>query len=275
MTSNSYSTARMWALTKRYAVENRRNILISLGVMFGLIFLVSLLFTKSCPHDYYWRNQERGSILWIIYAFIAGLTATIIGSLTFSSMSTKSGRISNLMLPAKQSEKFISQCLLYVGGGNIALIISLLIADTLSALIFGFTPGWYCLAEALDLTDIIRDPQLGFKFLFAITFGGLWLFLFSQAIYVLGSALWPRKSFLKTYVALLAVQIIIPIIIPWRWISHGLGNFMRWFDLQQFTPFQGWIMVWGIVIILYALLAGVYYLAWKRFRSLEIVKKFL
>ncbi|MCM1310385.1 MAG: hypothetical protein NC301_05080 [Bacteroides sp.] len=275
MISNSYSTARMWALTKRYAVENRRNIFITLGVMFGIIFLMSLLFTKTCPHDYDWRDSERGAILWIIYAFIAGLVVQITGSLTFSSMSTKSKRISNMMLPAKQSEKFISQCLLYVIGGNIALILSLILADTLSSVIFGFVPGWYYLPQNLDISDLITDLPYGLNILFVAIFGGMWLFLFGQAIYVLGSTLWPKKSFLKTYIALFALQIIVPILMPWNLIGDGFNVFAHWFEGKEFTSLQGWLMVWAIIIFLYALIVGVYHLAWQRYRRLEIVKRFL
>lgn len=275
MISNSYSSARMWALTKHYAVENRRNILITLGVMFGIILLVSILFTKACPRDLPMHGAERGSILWLIYIFIAGLACTILGSLTFSSMSTKSKRISNMMLPAKQSEKFVSQCLLYVVGGNIALILSLLLADTLSAIIFGFAPGWYYIPDAIGIADIIRDSDLGINFLLAICFGGLWLFLFGQSFYILGSTLWPRKSFLKTYIALFALQIILPILMPWGLIGNGLEGFVNYFDGIHFSSLQGWLMVWCVMIFLYALLAGVYFLAWQRYKRLEIVKKFL
>ena len=38
--------------------------------------------------------------------------------------------------------------------------------------------------------------------------------LFAQSLYVVGSALWPKYSFAKTFVALLSIQIILPIILP-------------------------------------------------------------
>lgn len=275
MISDKFSCARMWALTKRHAVENRRNIFISVGVMFGIILLISLLLTKSTDHDYDWRGSERGAILWMIYIWVASLVVQIAGSLTFSSMSTKSKRISNLMLPAKQSEKFVSQCLLYVVGGNIALILSLILADTLSATIFGFAPGWYYMPQYISLSDFDNSIPHVINFLTLSAFGVLWFFLFGQAIYVLGSAWWPRKSFLKTFVALFALQILIPVIIPLGTFFDVAGDLMKWIEAKDFSVNQVLAAGWCVLIFAYCLIAGIYALAWQRYKRLEIVKKFL
>lgn len=274
MISNSYSTARMWALTKRYFVENRRNILITLGVMFGLILLFSIVMTKSMySYDCAARDQERATILWVFYAWFAAIIVQVLGSLTFSSMSTKPKRISNLMLPAAQSEKFVSQCLIYVVGGNAAMLLSFFLADALSAMTFGCVPGWTMIAKFLDLGMLITENPKIIQGAIALWFGILWLYLFGQAIYVIGSALWPKKSFLKTFIALFAIQIALPIIVPFDILTDLLPDFCKW--LYSFDNNGIATLLWIAVAIAYALLAGVYFLAWQRFRRLEIVKRFL
>lgn len=265
----------MWALTKRTVVENRRNILITLGVMFGMILLVSVLFTKMFEHDYDWRGEERGAILWLVYAWISAIVMQITGSLTFSCMSTKSKRIANLMLPARQSEKFFGNCLIYVVGGNLALILSLILADSLSAMIFGFAPGWYYLPQNLDFSEIIAEMPYACNFIAICVLGLLFFYLMGQSIYVLGSAWWPRKSFLKTFVAIMALQIIIPIITPWGLLAHSASDLIKWIDNCQIPSSYAIAAAWSILMLAYAVLAGVYALAWHRYKRLEIVKRFL
>lgn len=275
MITNSYSTSRMWALTKRYAVENRRNILITFGVMFGLILLYSIVMTKalSTSDESLTASRERTVILWMSYVWMAAIIVQVLGSLTFSSMSTKSKRISNMMLPAAQSEKFISQCLLYVVGGNIAMILSFILADAVSALIFGIAPGWTMMSGLLDLQQLFHESPEIIQGAFLIAFGFLLMYLMGQAIYVLGSALWPKKSFLKTFIALFAIQILIPIIIPFGIFTRVVPDLISWFEAINVN--EGWFLAWSALAAGYILLGGVYFLAWLRFKRLEIVKQFL
>lgn len=271
MISDKFSCARMWALTKRYAVENRRNILITTGVMFGMILLFSIVITKTMDENDIIRiNSARSSLLLACYAWIAAIIVQVLGSLTFSSMSTKSKRISNMMLPAAQSEKFVSQCLLYVVGGNLVMVLSFFCADTVSALIFGRVPGWAIAWQTVnELLTCPRNINIALTFLV----GFIWLYLFGQAIYVLGSTLWPKKSFLKTFIALFVIQILLPIIAPVNLLIHFFSNIFDW--LGNFPQDHIWISLWAVLAVAYVLLAGIYMLAWHRFRRLEIVKRFL
>lgn len=273
MISNSYSTARMWALTKRYAVENRRNIFITLGVMFGILLLISLIITKSNGTELS-PNEMRPISLWIFYLWACSLAVSIIGSLTFSSMSSKSKRISNLMIPASQSEKFISQCLLYVVGGNLALIISLLVADAVSGLFYGYKPGWIQLGYTTGFFDVVSSNPKALHLTVMIGLGILWAFLFGQSIYVLGSAWWPKKSFLKTFVALFVLQWSTILLIPFGLVTDIIPDCLRWLR-DNITEFNVFFIGWCVIVLLYLLLAGVYFLAWQRYKRLEVVKRFL
>lgn len=279
MISDKYSTARMWALTKRYFVENRRNIAITAGVIFGILLLASIMITKSTHRDVNeWSRsgaQERTAFVWMMFVWAAGLIGTILGSLTFSSMSTKPKRISNLMLPAAQSEKFISQCLLYIGGGNLFIIISMLLADTISAVMFGMRPGWMSPAISGFIRKLWYELPYGHQILAMVVLGGAVLFLFGQSIYVLGSAWWPRKSFMKTFVALLAVQIALPIIIPFGMLFNFFPSIARIFSDLDISVEQGLAIGWCGIVLAYAALFFVYWLAWQRYKRLAVVKRFL
>lgn len=115
--TDKYSTRRMWSVVQHQCVANSRNLAISAAVIFGLIFLMSLLMSKIMRDDF----QARGISLTFFYIFIAGLITNILGSLTFNSYSTKPKRISGMMLPAKKSEKFIAMNIIYIVFGNLLL----------------------------------------------------------------------------------------------------------------------------------------------------------
>ncbi|MDE6366208.1 MAG: hypothetical protein K2L33_01360 [Muribaculaceae bacterium] len=279
MTSDKYSSARMWMLTKHYFVENRRNITITCGVIFGILLLISILITKSSytPYDVaiLSNHEERNAFILTFFCMCAGLIMQILGSLTFSSMSTKSKRISNLMLPASQSEKFISQCLIYVVGGNLFLIASLLLADTVSALIFGMIPAWIQITVLMDFTGFISICPYGYQILAMIFLGVMAIYLCSQAIYVLGSAWWPRKSYLKTFVALFVFNIASTIIIPFGLLFNFFPSIARKFEDFDISIEQDLTIGWCGIVLAYVVLFVIYWLAWQRYKRLEVVKRFL
>ncbi len=275
MISDSYSTARMWALTKRHCVENRKNIAITISVIFGLLLLSAILITKSMYDPDFQSEDSRAGVFWACACFAIGIIVQILGSLTFSAMSTKPKRISNLMLPAAQSEKFISQCLIHVVGGNLVLILSVVLADTISALIFSMTPGWYMFFDAMWNKKFAIDPN-GHQMLCMIFLCILWCFLISQSLFVLGSAFWPRKSFLKTFVALFALEIIMPIIIPIRLVLNFSETIERFFrSLADLSANEIIALWWCAIAVAYALLALVYWLAWRRYKNMAVVKRFM
>ncbi len=253
----------MWTVVQHQCVANSRNLAISSAVIFGLIFLMSLLMSKLMKDE----PDARAISISFFYLFIAGLTTNIIGSLTFNSYSTKPKRISAMMLPAKKSEKFIALNLIHIVFGNLLLIAAFLISDISTAAMFNLKPLSY------DLTTIFGLEYREVPLL--IWLGGIGYFLLIQAVYVLGSAIWPKMSFLKTFVALSIVQTVLTILIPFAMIGdwvYGLADIIGGLDLDEEDAFR---IAWAMIGILYAIIAGVYYLAWIRFRNLGVAKRFL
>lgn len=249
-------------MVEHYCSSNSRSLLNGSAVVFILYFLISLLFTKLLNDD----HDGRTAMLVIMYMMISGLTLTIVGSLTFSNYSTKPRRISAMMLPARKSEKFIAHCMVYIVGGNLLILTSLILSDLLSAMIFGVKP----MLSEISLSQIDQPSLL-------LLLGGLGYFLISQAIYVIGSAIWPAKSFLKTFVAISVVQLTFTVFFPFA-LMGNFGNFI--YDLMH--NFEAKIdkstvlaLGWFLVFVEYIILAGMYLLAWLRFKSLEVAKRFL
>ncbi len=253
----------MWTVVQHHCVANSRNLAISAAVIFGLVFLMSLLMSKMLRGE----ADARAISLSFFYLFIAGLTTNILGSLTFNGYSTKPKRISAMMLPAKKSEKFIAMNVINIVFGNLLLIATFIVSDIITAAMFNLQP------LSSELTAVFNFEYRQVPTL--IWFGGVGYFLLIQAIYVLGSALWPKMSFLKTFVAISVVQTVLTILIPFALVGdwvYVLSDFIRSFDLDISDAIK---IAWVMIGILYAIIAGVYYLAWIRFRNLAVAKRFL
>lgn len=267
MNSNSFSWARMWALTCRNAAENKRRLLMSAGVVFGLVLLIFILISKSFAGDY--GDSVLGRAWGVMMAFISlsAIAMQLSGSLTFSSYNSKARRISCMMLPAAQSEKFLSNIALYIVAGNIVLLLCMVLADCISAAIFGIAPA----ISQIPFKEITASGR-SLEICAAMGLAWLWVGLFAQSLYVAGSALWPKYSFAKTFVALLSIQIILPIILPLDLAGSALHAFMNIFKGLSATGMH--IAGWSLIACLYIILACVYVAAWQIFKRTQVIQRF-
>lgn len=263
--SDKFSVKRMWTVAGHYCVANARNILIRAAVMFGIIFLITLLITKMSSEE----PEFRGAMVGVFFMMAAGLIFSVTGSLTFSSYSTKPMRIAAMMLPATKAEKFVAMSLIYVVFGNILILLTLLLSDSLTASLFGMNSAVSYLPDAFS----DADPEFK-KFIPLLVMGILWFFLFDQAIYVVGSTLWPKLSFLKTFIAVNVFQTVLTIFIPFYHIGDWFSNH---FDLIQYfdTPEKAFSVACWVIVVAYLILPAVYAIAWLRFRNLAVAKRFL
>jgi hypothetical protein len=85
--------------------------------------------------------------------------------------------------------------------------------------------------------------------------------LSNHSFYTLGSSLWPRHSFFKTFIASIALGMVLVIIIP----SEQLILFSEAFKDCN----------WSILALIYIWAAVCYLLSWLRFRSTQIVQRFM
>lgn len=267
---DKFSWSRVGLLIRRYFSENSRQLLMTLGVVFGIMLFFGLTINKSAGD--YSKFDGTGAILWMILFCIISFALIIVGSLTFSSMSTKPKRIVAMMVPASKSEKFVSLLIIYNVMAPIAIILSALLVDVLTSLVFMHEPYFiHFLGTLGDFFSSIKREDYGFEVMLGIiAFVGGSL-LCSLATYTLGSALWPKKSFIKTFCVLFAFQMIIPMIIPGN-LSLRLIEWIRDFDFENINLH---ILAWSVIAVYYAFAGFIYWLAWRRYRSTQVIQKFM
>lgn len=199
--------------------------------------------------------------------FIISIALTVLGSLTFSDMSSKRRRISTLMLPVSIRQKFWLRFLIYTVGGTMLLIFGVLLSYLIAELAFkGAEYGnlWE------GLTFMYHDEHLEGKLILILIGVVMWLYT-GNSIYALGSALWPKLSWLKTWIILIAVQWCISIVMMFGVFSNFNFEKMAEFIIEAGPD----IWLWLIVIVLALFNAGCWALAYWRFRSTQIVQTFM
>lgn len=198
---------------------------------------------------------------------IISIGSTVIGSLTFSSMSDKRKRIATLMLPASIPQKFWLRFLIYTVGGTLLMIAGVALSNLIAQLAFG---GWPYGNVWEGITYLYNDEHVGLRIipiLIALVMYGYT----GNSIYALGSAFWPRLSWLKTWIVLMLFQWVVMIIM----IFGAFSNL----DIEGFLKFiigiGGDVWLWVIVVSLALFNVGCWGVAYWRFRNTQIVQRFM
>lgn len=195
--------------------------------------------------------------------WLFGLGMTVFGSLTFNCLNSKRHRINTFLIPASTSEKFFLRMLIYLVGGTLLLIVGYASAILIAQFTFG--GGKAFLAMARDAME--------FNFMGYIIAIFAFLILLGNSIYTLGSSLWPKNSWLKTWIVIMVVQWICGII-----LISGLLSGMHFDMIIDWVRESGMRVefgLWCIIITLLVLNLICWVFAWKRFSTTQIVQKFM
>lgn len=199
--------------------------------------------------------------------FITCLGLTILGSMTFISMNSRAGRISTIMLPASMTEKFLLRFLVYFIGGVVLLNVGFFIGELAACLLFaGIDLFEIFPAHMFDTPGI--TPGIVGKAIIITTLP----MLLGNAIYSLGSALWPKTSWVKTWVVLQILWLLFA-------FTGAFGLFNIIFDFFKLIVMDirgnEDVLFWCYTALFVALIAGCWLIAWNRFRNTQIVQRFM
>lgn len=117
-------------------IENRKGLLLGLGVVWGIYFLFGALLG--------YNGRGGGDSELVACLFFAVAFSCIGASLAFSNMKTKEGRISTLMLPATAAEKFLVRWIAFV-----PVLFLVLVAVYTSAIWQGYSYAGFAIIAGL------------------------------------------------------------------------------------------------------------------------------
>lgn len=274
----SFSMERLAILAKSDFIVNKGNylklVLSALGVFVAIAVLISInaisdinelkKFTELTDVNSLGMIKARQIsyssmfLAFELWVFFIGLT--VFGSLTFSSLSSKKQRIVTLMQPASLTEKFLLRMFVYLICGFIALAIGFFIGCAIIQLSFG---GCGVMMEGIrDFFSSVKESG----YIVAIF---ILLALSGNSIYTLGSSLWPKLSWLKTWIVLMAVQWIGAIfLITGVFSNFNFEEFFKFFENPD-------IFLWCVITVLSALNIGCWFITWLQFKNTQIIQRFM
>lgn len=211
-------------------------------------------------------NDPQHVMVCSILVCLSLLLATVSGSMTFSALSSKSSRTNFLMVPATIFEKFSALFLIYIVGFSVLMLVSVNLANLLRyALFFQLSEH----LKPLSFYETICLYKSGYVFRQMFALWGLFGILITT--FMTGSVLWPKNSYIKTTVALIALSCILGFIFGFVMISYEMASLhiterFEWMN-QPATLFSVLI----VIEALYCIAATVF--CYFRLKQWEIVAR--
>lgn len=197
-----FSIGRLVLLTRKDMVENWKTIALrattALAIM-TVILVVTAWITYSSETSSGFDHMVNKSLT--VFCGATFIFGCLLASTTFDKMKHKTSRLSTLMTPGTQFEKFFSRWFLYTLVYLVAFTFIFMLADY-GRVIFGrlaFPETTVVPTNLKYLFTPYGDRVEGFEqFKPGATLLG---YFFIQSFFVLGSSVWPRNSFIKSFAA--------------------------------------------------------------------------
>lgn len=201
--------------------------------------------------------------------FIFSIGMTIYGSLTFVSMNSKSGRISTLMMPASMLEKFAVRFLEYAIGGLLVMAVGYALGLFVEYVSYAHNDIF--IPQNNDMITIAKNPWS--DLLIVVTIFCLAIMM-GNAFYALGSSIWPRTSWIKTWVCQQVIGVLFLFAGAFGFFKV-VSSWINWLDKFDSASISENAIFWTYVVIMIALIVACWALAWWRFRNTQIVQRFM
>ena len=154
---------------------------------------------------------EDPAWVFLLVVFIWGLWGfgCLSASFTMERMKTKTSRTSMLMVPATPFEKFFSRWFVFTVVYLVVFLISYKLADYTRLIIYSLAYPEKDFIAPVALSHVFGDEKYYTLCNSGLEFGALMSgYFFVQSLFVLGSSIWPKNSFLKTFAAGTIIGII-------------------------------------------------------------------
>lgn len=199
-TESDNNGSALYKLFRKDFLENKKTYLYELLVAWGICILLGSFMGMAG------RGGGPGEL--IAFYIAIHYISNVYSSLSFSNMKHKSGRIATLMLPVSCKDKYVMKWIMAVPVMFAVGVIGYYLGDA-SRMI----AAW--LSDSRSCPSYFHVPNPFYsadKEIEMLIFVGFVSYFFSQSLYLLGSILWPKLSFIKTFAVLYVLQMIIGII---------------------------------------------------------------
>lgn len=282
-TTQAFSLTRLGLLLKRDLLQHAKKNLFTLLSLYLTSLLIMLFSTLTSPGTF--EAAVGGSAF--LFAFVMNIWASVYASSIMNVMNTKEKRISFLMLPATNIEKFLSRALWVCVGFFVMATVAVVAAEFTRYLLCFMIPALEnCrhLAFAYLFThenigelfrgfnDAMRSAPIDLS-LFGVLLA-LQLF-WGYSLYILGGSIWYRHPFLKTTACLLVFSYVIaPVLslLGMFGVLHIDANTLNhWMQNISFDDINAIVSIGSVVSIVLIVLT--WWLSYHLFTRAQVVRK--
>ena len=208
-----FSLPRFMNLCRKEMGENWRLNVLRMVLMYGVMAVVMVW---NGYFEYrYWHSGQIEDPAWtfLLVVFIWSLWGfgCLSASFTMEKMKTKTSRTSMLMVPATPFEKFFSRWFVFTVVFLVIFLISYKLADYTRFIIYSLAyPEEKDFIIPVDLSHLVGERKTYYTLCrTGLQFGALLsAYFFVQSLFVLGSSIWPKNSFLKTFASGTVIAIV-------------------------------------------------------------------
>lgn len=282
--NNIIDLKRLGMVFRKDFLENGKWYLLLFLTMTGILGVILIWRSFFLYNGIMEGNDTDVNLGLSIYTlFLLPVFGILFASTMMKPMNNKVKRISYLINPSSNFEKYISRWMIVTIGYFIAFFISLWIVDAIRV---GICSVRYPELDIhfLNLSKIIYPGEGGspanYLFSNANHFSiALCAYLFFQSIFILGATFWEKATFIKTFSACVIITIVFVLICRWT-ILLAYGDFNTFFNvLNSFEPQMNKDSVEKNVFtnaasVLFVCTLINWTLAFFRFRESEIIKRF-
>ena len=271
-----FSLPRFMNLCRKEMVENWRSNVLRMVLMYGVMAVVMVW---NGYFEYrYWHSGQIEDPAWtfLLVVFIWSLWGfgCLSASFTMEKMKTKTSRTSMLMVPATPFEKFFSRWFVFTVVFLVIFLISYKLADYTRFIIYSLAyPEEKDFIIPVDLSHLVGERKTYYTLCrTGLQFGALLsAYFFVQSLFVLGSSIWPKNSFLKTFASgtvIAIVYFLLAVFMSKMFLENG-----NYYSENVFTGMSEdtAISIMIVVGIFFTLMNWT--LAYFRFKESEIVNR--
>lgn len=271
-----FSLPRFMNLCRKEMVENWKSNVLRMVLMYGVMAVVMVW---NGYFEYrYWHSGQIEDPAWtfLLVVFIWSLWGfgCLSASFTMEKMKTKTSRTSMLMVPATPFEKFFSRWFVFTVVFLVIFLISYKLADYTRFIIYSLAyPEEKDFIIPVDLSHLVGERKTYYTLCrTGLQFGALLsAYFFVQSLFVLGSSIWPKNSFLKTFASgtvIAIVYFLLAVFMSKMFLENG-----NYYSENVFTGMsEDTAMSIMIVVGIFFTLMN-WTLAYFRFKESEIVNR--
>ncbi len=271
-----FSLPRFMNLCRKEMVENWRSNVLRMVLMYGVMAVVMVW--NGYFECRYWHSGQIEDPAWtfLLVVFIWSLWGfgCLSASFTMEKMKTKTSRTSMLMVPATPFEKFFSRWFVFTVVFLVIFLISYKLADYTRFIIYSLAyPEEKDFIIPVDLSHLVGERKTYYTLCrTGLQFGALLsAYFFVQSLFVLGSSIWPKNSFLKTFASgtvIAIVYFLLAVFMSKMFLENG-----NYYSENVFTGMsEDTAMSIMIVVGIFFTLMN-WTLAYLRFKESEIVNR--